>query len=70
MKKTKVLYVMYSSIRSDWDEQRDQYLNIITKIHGIFTEKEISKYQKQRKWVGAECMIVPLNKFIEVGVEL
>jgi len=35
-------------------------------IKGIFSDSEIKKYRKQ----GSKCLIVPLNKFVESGVQL
>ena len=68
--KPRVLYVLYSHTEEDWDEQRNEYRRKITKIHGIFTQQEIPKYAELRKQIGASCMIVPSNKFVESGVEL
>jgi len=63
-----VLYVMYShKYDSIFDSTK-------TMIHGIFTEKEVSKHVEERKkgsrGYTIDCMIVPLNKFVEEGVEL
>ena len=66
MRKPTMLYVMYSH-QYDYDRP-------ITKLHGIFTEEEISNYAKKRAKGNNNypigCMIVPLNKFVEQGVEL
>lgn len=61
--KPEILYIIYSK----W-EQANEYPLI--KIHGIFNNAEIGKQFEARKKVGASCMIVPLNKFVEKGVEL
>ncbi len=67
MKKPVVLYVMYSHKRHYIDA--DNWYNE-TILHGIFTEKEVSKYADKRKSVNASCMIIPLNKFVDSGVDL
>jgi len=63
---TEVLHIMYSIEK----RAEDYDCIIITKIHGIFTGDEIRKLHEQRKKLDAKVMIVPLNKFVEEGVEL
>jgi len=62
-----IVYIMYSHKRHYIDSDNWYY---DTKIHGIFTEEDVSKYRLERKKANVKCMIVPLNKFVESGVEL
>jgi esterase/lipase superfamily enzyme len=68
LNETEIVFIMYSS---QYDSIFD---SIKTLIHGIFTEKEVAKYKEQRRkgcnGYKIDCMIVPLNKFVETGVEL
>jgi hypothetical protein len=62
--KSNVLYVIYSH---EWEEHREK---MKTKIHGIFDEYNVAMQFSARRKVNADCMLVPLNKFVEEGVEL
>ncbi|RPI86159.1 MAG: hypothetical protein EHM34_00245 [Nitrosopumilales archaeon] len=65
--KPKVLYVIYSHKKIYIDDNNWYYQPI---IHGIFDEYSVSMQFSARRKVHADCMLVPLNKFVEQGVEL
>lgn len=65
--KPEVLYVIYSQKKVYIDDNNWYYVPL---IHGIFDEYSVKMQFSARRKVNADCMIVPLNKFVEKGVEL
>jgi len=65
--KPTVLYVIYSH---EYKDIKNVGIVDITKIHGIFDEYNVAMQFSARRKVNADCMLVPLNKFVEEGVEL
>ena len=58
--KEKILYVLYKKCIHELEEK------II--LYGIFSESEIKYYRNNISF--SICLLVPLNKFVEKGVEL
>jgi len=65
--KPTILYVIYSHKKVYIDDNNWYYQPV---IHGIFDEYSVSMQFSARRKVNADCMLVPLNKFVEEGVEL